>query len=89
MSTTPTLPKPQPCGSCRTEIIWAATDDGKLMPIEPDPSPRGNVALYNWAGQLRANSVPNAKAAAMRAAGREMFLSHFVNCPHAETWRKK
>ncbi|QCQ91752.1 hypothetical protein [Rhodococcus sp. SGAir0479] len=59
------------------------TDAGKPVAVEPEPSLSGTVALYNWAGVLRANVVQNTKAAAMRAGGREMYLPHSVNCSTA------
>lgn len=80
MSPAPTLPDPQPCASCRAPIVVASTEDGTRVVVEPNPSPNGTVALYNWAGQLRANVVTKTKAAAMRAGGRDMYLAHSLNC---------
>ena len=77
------------CGSCRAPIYWALTDKGKTMPVDAFPDPdRGNVALHEDRGKLRAVVVPRAKAEAMRAAGHNLHTSHFASCPKADAHRK-
>lgn len=77
------------CRSCGAPIIWAVTDAGKAMPVDPIHDPgNGNIALHRAAGEIRAAVVPARKAAAMRAAGHPMYIAHFGSCPHADRWRR-
>ncbi|MGB3708943.1 hypothetical protein [Gordonia sp. (in: high G+C Gram-positive bacteria)] len=76
------------CRSCGQPVIWATTDKGKAMPINPGPDAQGNVALHRDKAGITAVVVPNIKAKAMRSAGQKLYLSHFGSCPHADRWRK-
>lgn len=83
------LPATQRCKSCRAEIVWAKTvAKGELMPINPTPTPNGNVVLHEQSGNLYAAVVAKNKRAAMAEAGYPMYLSHLVDCPHAHEWRR-
>lgn len=42
----------QKCRSCSKFVRWVDTRSGKKMPLDPDPSPRGNVVL-GWDGRAR------------------------------------
>ncbi|NDK91421.1 hypothetical protein GYA93_17820 [Gordonia desulfuricans] len=58
------------------------------MPIDAEPSGLGNVSRYDAADGPRLVVLTHNKAAAMRAAGQPLYLSHFATCPHAAAWRK-
>ncbi|MGB6246090.1 hypothetical protein [Gordonia sp. (in: high G+C Gram-positive bacteria)] len=85
-----TLPEPQVCRSCRSPIRWGTdANTRRLMPVEAEPSPTGNISVYvDSTGDLHLVVLNRSKSAAMRAAGHPLFLSHFVSCPHAARWRK-
>lgn len=88
---TNTLEHVEPCRSCRTPIAWATvTMSGKTMPINPQPSPHGNVDVVKVGRTYVAQVIGNrTRCAAMIAAGRPLYLSHFTDCPHASNWRKR
>jgi hypothetical protein len=69
------------CRSCKAEITWARTRAGKAIPIDPDPRSDGNVVIEadGAAVYLGADSTYTG----------ERFVSHWVTCPDAESWRKK
>lgn len=78
------------CRSCLKPIQWAVTDNDKHMPVDAFPDPeRGNVSLYPDGGLMRAVVVPKAKAAAMRARGHQLHLSHHTTCPDGPKWRNR
>ncbi|WP_213573302.1 hypothetical protein [Rhodococcus sp. USK13] len=79
----------EPCRSCRAPIVWAKTQQPKPIPLDPEPSENGNVATYLVDGVLHANVILKAQRAALNAAGRPLYLAHFVSCPHASDWRKR
>ncbi|MEU5939392.1 hypothetical protein ABZ807_09395 [Micromonospora sp. NPDC047548] len=74
------------CRTCQAPIIWAVTDRDKDMPVDAQPSDKGNVALsVDDKGRVRARVVP-----AHLAFGRkDLRLSHFVGCPDAPKWRRR
>lgn len=90
--------KPSTCRSCGQPIIWARSKKtDKPMPVDPDPSPEGNVQLYrnDETGKVTFTSYSAEYAAGIRAkaeaAGRPCTLrtSHFQTCPHADQHRKE
>jgi hypothetical protein len=72
------------CKSCQAELLWVVTAAGKVAPLDPDPSPKGNVRL---AGD-RCEVLGAEAAAAARAGGERLWLSHFVSCPHSSQHRR-
>lgn len=52
------------CGSCLKRVIWAFTQNGKLLALDPQPDPEGNQAAYRdhrpaWlTRQLKAGEEP-------------------------------
>lgn len=85
------------CASCRARIDWVTLGNGKRMPIDPEPSERGNVMLIDEPvdadvyGVALGRHVVLGEAAAMleRQRGTDLYVSHFDSCPDAERWRKK
>ncbi|MFC0314501.1 hypothetical protein ACFQNE_01980 [Gordonia phosphorivorans] len=62
----------------------------RLAPVDADASEYGNVSIHVDPVSREPQQVVlgKAKAAAMRAAGQPLYLSHFASCPHAYRWRK-
>lgn len=75
------------CRSCGADIIWAETKNGKMMPVDSDPSPNGNVELHEYHGLLTA-IVHGAASVASARERAELHLSHFKTCPKAGSWRR-
>lgn len=81
------------CRSCKKPILWALTENGRRIPIDPEPVENGNILL-----QHRPANIPLAvyQTKEMLAALHEhgglqqyrLYLSHFVSCPQAKGWRK-
>ncbi|QSE94168.1 hypothetical protein JWS13_39005 [Rhodococcus pseudokoreensis] len=83
-----TLSPTEPCRSCRAPIVWAKTRL-KLIPLDPEPSVHGTVAVNHQDGVLHAIVITKGQRRALNAAGRSLYLAHFVSCPHAGDWRKR
>lgn len=75
------------CRSCRASIFWATTAaTGKLMPIDADPNPRGNIVL-NEDGKAVVISKNLFEGG---DSGRLVtYMSHFATCINARAHRKK
>jgi hypothetical protein len=75
-----------PCATCQAAVIWAETEAGKRMPVDPEPAAKGNVRLHE-----RPDDVP--LAVVLKPAdlfGKTgLHLSHFVTCPDADTFRRR
>lgn len=71
------------CRSCGAEIIWALTEKGKRMPVDPEPVPHGNLFL-----RKRENGAYDVRPAGDLLLS-ERYVSHFSSCPAAATHRKK
>lgn len=70
------------CASCGANIRWVKTEYGKAMPIDFDPSPRGNIAIIDGL------AVVDGKAVRLDDK-RPRYTSHFATCPNASAHRKR
>ena len=68
------------CRGCKKPIIWATTEAGKAIPLDP---PEKRFILQQV--------VPDdpQKPAYWEARLRETYVSHFVSCPQADAFRGK
>ena len=74
------------CSSCGAKILWALTEKGARIPVDPDPRLDGNLLLYRRPdGSLLARYLSGESA----PPGQRRYVSHFVTCPNAKTHRKK
>lgn len=75
----------EPCRSCSAQVIWTETERGKAMPVDAEPAPGGNLALWlDGKGDVRSRVV-----GPKHAFGRtDLRLSHFIRCPQAKQWRQ-
>jgi hypothetical protein len=68
------------CRSCGAEIRWSITETGKRIPLDPDPSPTGNIRLdFTTAHVLRADDDYQGPR----------YVSHFATCPNASAHRRR
>jgi hypothetical protein len=70
------------CVSCSAPILWAITTN-KFMPVDAEPSARGNVELVEE-GRIRRAVVHTQPL----LAPIPLHMSHFVTCPQASEHRK-
>jgi hypothetical protein len=70
----------QRCRSCNAPIKWAYTIKGKRIPLDPNPSPEGNIELINGIAEVVG---PSDNPADIR------HISHFATCPNANKHRRK
>lgn len=79
MSWTP----PNECPSCRTEVIWAFTEAGKRMPLDPAEyardDERANAAVYT--DHLRRVRVRVISADRPLEGYERRGMPHFATCP--------
>jgi hypothetical protein len=72
------------CRSCQAHIIWAVTDTGRRMPVDPDPDPQGNLTVWatgeGWRVSVITEDWPES---------RPRFRPHFATCPDSESWRHR
>lgn len=75
------------CRSCGNPIVWAVTKRGKNIPIDPQPTPNGNILLRdNIAGHKDAVYL---SAAIQPNPGEKKYTSHFATCPNSKAHRGK
>ena len=67
------------CRSCGAPIEWAVTDAGKMIPLDADPVPEGNLVVE--AGKSRARTVDD--------PGVVFWRTHFATCPNADEHRRR
>lgn len=84
----PTVPTAR-CGSCHAEVVWVHTRAGERMPINPSPSPLGNLRLDLHGRQIFATVTPDATPDMFDPNDSGVrYLSHFATCPEADEWRQ-
>lgn len=79
------------CKSCGDAILWAVTVESKRIPIDPVPSPDGNLVIQV---ALHGTEMEHLRARAFEPLfdqkfERYRFKSHFATCPNADEHRSK
>lgn len=72
------------CRACGELIYWVHTDHGQRMPIDVDPSERGNLLLSAAQWPPRVSVV----SAGGRPPGALLYISHFATCRFARLHRR-
>ena len=70
------------CRSCKAPILWAKTENGRLIPLDPEPDAAGNVALVDGVAVVLTARVLE------RIRGATLHRSHFATCPYADDHRR-
>lgn len=77
------------CRSCGAPILFKRTSAGKLMPLDRDPTPDGNVMLGFVGGEETAILLTDpGDIAGCAVDGVPLFMPHFATCPDADRFRK-
>jgi hypothetical protein len=69
------------CRACPAKILWAKTERGKPIPLDPDPVPDGNIVVTD------AGIAHFLKSTEMATGPR--YVSHFSTCPKSAHFRKQ
>ena len=91
----------KPCTSCGAKLIWALTDSGRHMPVDPEPVPaalipearNGNVVLWYEVDDkdqpIGQQCVSYATEEQKRDPKVPLWTSHFATCPNAVAHRRR
>ena len=78
----------KPCQYCGAPMLWALTDAGKRIPLNPGADPAGNVAVRFADGEVGAAHARTLKAGERLEVGEQRCTTHFSDCPKADQARK-
>lgn len=67
------------CRSCGAPVVWAHTENGQRIPVDPQPITGGNLLLVGLTDPPRV--VYDKRHGTHR--------THFASCPHAKQWRRE
>ena len=82
----PRMPATRSCRSCGDPILWATSSSGKAIPLNPEPTPMGNVTIVVERDDVaRATVHPHAT---IQNVPMPRYQSHFATCPQADSWRR-
>ncbi|HVL14059.1 MAG TPA: hypothetical protein VM529_15930 [Gemmata sp.] len=77
----------RPCRSCGKRVLWLMSCVSRqTAPIDPDPSPDGNVVVN---GDGTYDVLGGKNLAQAQAAGLTLHASHFATCPNGPTHRRR
>ncbi len=78
------------CQRCPALILDAESySTGRMMPVDAEPSERGNIRLERVGNKLMAQVCGKHNLHFYRTRGEKLYLSHFASCPEAQSFRKK
>lgn len=61
---------------CSAGITWVRTANGRPMPLDPEPDPKGNVVLVNGLAVV----LGGKGAEGVAAVDATRYMPHFVTC---------
>jgi hypothetical protein len=71
------------CKSCGAAVFFVRTAGGKFMPLDKEPSDKGNILYDDAFGTCEVIANP------VHGNGVEFYTSHFATCPNAAQHRKQ
>lgn len=72
----------RPCSICGAPMIWTMTaKGGKMMPVDAEPDPEGNVWVWRGVGSKW-------MSAGKEVEGATRHTSHFAKCVNAKRHRR-
>lgn len=83
------------CSKCSAPILWVATKNAKMQPLDAEPNPDGNIRLTGDYRQTDRGVLPESavitKAEEPVLFGDEVvrYMPHHATCPFAEEFRKR
>lgn len=76
------------CRRCNAPLLWAETEKGRPIPIDPEPHADGDIHLYPTGGKHRAVVIRESMRGFFRDEGDPLYRSHFATCPYAGEFRR-
>ena len=79
------------CKSCGAEILWAKTPNGRMMPLDMQPTPTGNIRLLSdgTCEVLTKDDLDGIdEKCSLGSYVPRLHTSHFSSCPGASEHRK-
>lgn len=83
------------CSKCGAKILWVATKNGKMQPLDAIPNEAGNIRLtanYRMTerGALQESAViPKDVAPTLFGDPVVRYMPHHATCPYADEFRAK
>lgn len=77
------------CRSCQAPIVWAVSEAGNPIPIDPTPQDGGNLILEERTRQDGRGTYTVARLRDPLFDSSTCHVSHFVTCPNAAHRRGK
>lgn len=80
------------CGSCGAQMRWAQTEEGRSIPLDPDPVPTGNLIIKevrHVGGRGPVLTVRYLRKTDTVPLEVARYVSHFATCPSAAEHRRK
>lgn len=89
--------EPAKCSKCDEPILWCATVNGKMQPLDLAPNPDGNIVLTKNFRPTERGVLQECRVLtkAEREPGlftedtEERFMPHHATCPFAYEFRRK
>lgn len=85
------------CTACHADIIWAVTQNGKSIPVNPEPVDNGNIelkeAIIRRGDGSLARTVQEAIVHGKKESGgidlfdQKRYVSHWATCPNAKDFK--
>ncbi len=77
--------------TCRATILWAKTEGGKNMPLDPRPDPdHGTILLWGERKVAKVfGSTREARAYQFMHGGDGPYTTHFATCPARKQFSKQ
>jgi hypothetical protein len=77
------------CKRCKQPILWALTANGRPMPLDAEPDPKGNVKLSEQRGTTPRAAVLGGTARDEAAErGEQLYMPHHATCAFAKEFRR-
>lgn len=86
--------EPAACSKCGAPILWCATVNGKMQPLDLQPDPTGNILLTEEYRQTdrgvlqQCRVVTKAERESLFPPAGDRYMPHHATCPNAEEFRK-
>lgn len=84
------------CSKCQAPILWAATVNGKMQPLDAEPNPDGNIRLTPNYRQTDRGVLQECRVIPKTELARDglfedpnpRYMPHHATCPFAEEFRR-